>query len=67
MHEESINRCRQAATRAYRELRRRGVTESHAFGAAIRVFGYHFPATPPIQAIEVVSDWVGECVEPVLH
>lgn len=67
MPQESISRCRQAATRAYRELRRRGIAERHAFGAAVRVFGYHFPATSPLHAFNVVSDWVDDSIEPTLN
>ena len=50
--------CRQAAVRAYEELRNNGVIDQDAFNAAVRVFQHHHPAELPRQARFIVADWI---------
>jgi hypothetical protein len=50
--------CRPAVQRAYAELRGRGQPERYAFEAALTVYHYYHPDTPPGDAHEIVSEWV---------
>jgi hypothetical protein len=50
--------CRAATTRAYEELRRHGVKDQRAFGAAVRVFQHHYPQAPSRDAHFIVADWL---------
>ena len=55
---EETSACRQAAVRAYEELRDRGVIDHDAFDAAVRVFQHHHPAELPRKARFIVADWI---------
>lgn len=50
--------CQAATTRAYRELRRKGVMDVEAFDVAVRVFRHHRPGTEPREARFTVADWL---------
>lgn len=50
--------CRVATTRAYRELRRKGIMDVEAFDVAVRVFRHHRPGTEPREARFTVADWL---------
>lgn len=50
--------CQAATTRAYRELRRKGVLDMEAFDVAVRVFRHHHPDTAPRDARFTVADWL---------
>lgn len=50
--------CRAAATRAYRELRRKGIMDMEAFDVAVRVFKHHHPEADPGEARFAVADWL---------
>lgn len=52
--------CKQAALRAYRELRARGTTDSAAFHAAVAVYRHHHPETSPRDSNYIVANWVDE-------
>lgn len=56
--EQPAKACRVAAQRAYRELRDHGIRDEHAFGAAVRLFQHHFPATPSRDAKYIVAGWL---------
>lgn len=51
-------KCRNATTKAYSELRKRGETENDAYDAAVRVYRHHHPEHPRVHAYEVVADWL---------
>ena len=55
-----IDTCRSAATRAYRELRQRGVPDRPAFEAAVVVYRCHHPESASGDAKWVVGDWIAE-------
>lgn len=50
--------CRPAVMRAYSELREVGQPDRYAFEAALTVYRFYHPETPPDQAELVVSGWV---------
>ncbi len=50
--------CRAATTRAYRELRRKGIVDMEAFDVAVRVFRHHHPETEQREARHAVADWL---------
>jgi hypothetical protein len=54
------NPCKAAATRAYRELRQRGVPDRPAFEAAVMVYRCHHPETASSEAKWIVCDWITE-------
>ena len=54
------DRCRTAATRAYRELRQRGVPDRPAFEAAVTLYRYHHPETARGEAKWLVAEWITE-------
>ncbi|NUB16602.1 hypothetical protein GAY28_31490 [Azospirillum brasilense] len=53
----SLN-CRDAVQRCYAGLCDCGQPERYALEAAVTVFRYHHPETPPFQAETIVSQWV---------
>jgi hypothetical protein len=54
------NPCKAATTRAYRELRQRGLPDRPAFEAAVMVYRCHHPETAGSEAIWIVCDWITE-------
>ncbi len=52
--------CKQAALRAYGELRARGRTDPAAFKATVEVYRHHHPETPARESNYIVADWIGE-------
>ncbi|MGF1611011.1 MAG: hypothetical protein ACFCUQ_16525 [Kiloniellales bacterium] len=50
--------CRQAVTRTYRELRRRGLSDRRAFEAGLRLYGLRHPELPPAAARDQVAEWI---------
>ena len=54
------NICRQAALRAYHELRARGQSESAAFDASVAVYQFYHPETPAVDSIDLVDRWIEE-------
>lgn len=48
--------CRQAVTRAYRELREHGQDDVTAFRAAVRVLALRHPERPPHTYRDVVAE-----------
>jgi len=65
VQEIDFTRCRTATTRAYRELRQRGVQDPRAFTAAMKVFGYHCPSLHREAARNLVAAWVDSELNPV--
>lgn len=55
--------CRSAVTRAYRELRSRGVPDAHCLDVAVAVYQWHHPDVTSDSAADVVGSWM----EAVLH
>lgn len=54
------SRCRIAATRAYRELRQRGVPDRPAFEAAVTLYRCHHPEIKDGEAKWIVAEWISE-------
>ncbi len=52
--------CKDAALRAYRELKGMGDSEGRAYDAAVRIFQHYHPESERIQAYETVGDWLDE-------
>jgi hypothetical protein len=52
--------CKQAALRAYHELRTRGTTDPAAFNAAVAVYRHHHPETPTRESNYIVAGWIEE-------
>ena len=52
--------CKAAATRAYRELRQRGVPDRSAFEAAVNVYRCYHPESAGNEARRVVCDWIAD-------
>ena len=52
--------CRVAVLRTYRELTDLSQSEVSAYEAAVRVFRYHHPERPRIQAYQFVADWLDQ-------
>ena len=52
--------CRAAVTRAYRELRQRGVGDRQAFRAALVVYRNHHPETGSTEATYTTADWIAD-------
>ena len=52
--------CKQAALRAYQELRDRGKTDPAAFNAAVAVYRHHHPETPRRESKHIVAGWIEE-------
>jgi hypothetical protein len=52
--------CKQAALRAYRELRARGTTDPAAFHAAVAVYRHHHPETAPRDSHYIVANWIDD-------
>ena len=50
--------CRSAVTRAYHDLRSRGVPDTHCLDAALAVYQWHHPESQPISAAAIVGSWV---------
>ncbi|MFV3076714.1 hypothetical protein [Niveispirillum fermenti] len=50
--------CRSAVTRAYREMRSRGVPDSHCMDAAVAVYQWHHPEAMAPSAADIVGMWV---------
>ena len=50
--------CRNAATKAYDELRKRGESDGDAYDAAVRIYRHHHPESARIEAYQVVADWL---------
>ncbi|NQU70969.1 MAG: hypothetical protein HQ514_10490 [Rhodospirillales bacterium] len=56
--------CKQAALRAYAELRSRGKTDPAAFDAAVAVYRHHHPESPRRDSNYIVAGWIEECDAP---
>ncbi len=56
MFEETKN----AAVRAYGELRSRGYPDRHAYETAVSLFRHRFPEVASDDARFVVADWISE-------
>ena len=54
------NICKQAALRAYHELRARGRNEPAAFDASVAVYRFYHPETPAVDSIDLVDRWIEE-------
>ena len=52
--------CKQAALRAYGELRARGKSDPAAFNAAVAVYRHHHPETPGSEPNYIVAGWIEE-------
>jgi len=52
--------CREAVVRAYGELKEKKVPNIAAFDSAVRIFRYHHPEIPALDARFTVADWIGE-------
>lgn len=50
--------CRSAVTRAYREMRSRGVPDAHCLDAALAVYQWHHPESESVSAAAIVGSWV---------
>ena len=50
--------CYTAVTRAYANLREKGVSEEHAYTASVRVYRHHHPDQSKAQAFDMVADWL---------
>ena len=53
-------RCQAAVTRAYHNLRGRGVRDLDAFDTATVIFRFHHPEATVIQARSVVAEWLDD-------
>jgi hypothetical protein len=49
--------CQAAVLRVFNELRRLGECDATALRAALKVFAFHQPDTPPQVAAEIVEKW----------
>jgi hypothetical protein len=49
--------CQAAVLRVFTELRRLGECEEMALTAALKVFAFHAPRTPPHLASAIVAGW----------
>jgi hypothetical protein len=56
---DETDRCYQAVTKTYRELRARGVSDRISFDSAVAVYRQHHPEVPASRAPYVISDWIG--------
>lgn len=54
------HKCKKASLRAYQELRDRDRGDRAAFDAAVAVYRYHHPETPPRESDRIVSGWIEE-------
>lgn len=54
---------RSATLRTYSELRRRGLSDRHAFESALGVFRHRFPSMAGDDATFMVADWISEALE----
>jgi hypothetical protein len=52
--------CWGAVTRAFRELKGRGVPDTAAFNAATRVYQFYHPEVSAVDARFTVAEWVDE-------
>lgn len=50
--------CRSAVTRAYREMRSRGVPDAHCLDVAMAVYQWHHPEAEAVSAGAIVGSWV---------
>ena len=50
--------CRAAVTRAYYEMRGRGMSQAAAMEVAVRVYNYHHPGLPAWQVAQIIEPWV---------
>lgn len=50
--------CRAAVKRAYRELRELDETDASAFDAATKVYRWHHPEIPRLQARFTIAEWL---------
>ncbi|OYQ35208.1 hypothetical protein CHU95_08215 [Niveispirillum lacus] len=50
--------CRSAVTRAYRDLRSRGVPDAYCLDAALAVYQWHHPEAEGDTAAAIVGSWV---------
>ena len=58
-----MGECRNAAIRAYRELRSRGLGEVVAFDASVRVYRHYHPGSATDRARDLVAHWIEEDIE----
>lgn len=52
--------CRRAVTRTYHELRGRGILDSRAFEAGLRVYCLRHPEVPAAEARDRVAAWISD-------
>lgn len=49
-----------ATLRTYKELRRHGLSDRHAFDSAVGLFRHRFPAIAGDDARFMVADWISD-------
>lgn len=52
--------CWTAVTRAFRGLKEKNEPDTVAFTAATRIYRYHHPEVPPLEAGFTVAEWIEE-------